>query len=274
MFTKVRLLLVITLWLTGLSLNAQIHSNYSVIKVNGKVVSKILNRPIKSGDIVKAEDQLTFSTKESYIHVINAEGTKTIRNVPDNSPRELMQLMKTFLSPGKKNMSTRDFEKTKYERIKSVLKEDTIMILGDGKITIDTTDFPLHHPAGVKAKYSMLDEKVSLVISNESGYHLGKEPLFHKHPESKSFPMVTVVYYEDINDPIHKESVLLGVFTPIYPDEEELKKEVKIIVSSLKNSQMSPNHIIKEITGYLTTEYAATIPENVTAWLNANKLLD
>lgn len=270
---KVKILLLIALWGIAFQLNAQIPTSFTVIKVSGKVVSKILNRQIKSGDIVKPDDRLIFETKDAYVHVINAEGTKTIRNIPDNSPREFMQLMQTFLSPDKKNKATRGVENSSYEKIKSVLKEDTILILGNGYISIDTTETSLRKPAGVKAKFSVNNEKVSLLISNETGYHVGKEQLFFKTPDIMSYPKMTVVYYEDVGDPIHKASVLLGSFTPWYIDEVELQKEVKIIIKSLNESKLSNDQIFKEINSYLWSEYAAPIQENVKAWLDANELL-
>lgn len=270
---KVKILVLIALWGITFQLKAQISTSFTVIKVSGKVVSKILNRQIKSGDIVKPDDRLIFDTKDAYVHVINAEGTKTIRNIPDNSPREFMQLMQTFLSPDSKNKATRGVENSSYEKIKSVLKEDTLLILGNGYISIDTTETSLHKPAAVKAKFSVNNEKVSLLISTETGYHLGKEELFFKTPGMMSYPKVTVVYYEDIGDPIHKASVLLGSFTPWYIDEVELQKEVKIIIKSLNDSKLSNDHIFKEITSYLWSEYAAPIPENVKGWLDGNELL-
>jgi hypothetical protein len=272
--SKVSFLLLIVIGGGNLTLDAQIHTNYAVIKVNGKVISKTLNRQIRSGDIVKPADQLVFSSKDSYIHVINAEGTKTIRNVPDNSPRDLMQLMQSFLSPGRKNMSTRAMEKSSYEKIKSVLKEDTLLILGNGHVFIDTSDFSLRTPAGVKAKYSFLGGNASLLISDETGYYLGKEHLFNEYPGIKNYPFVTIIYYEDMGDPIHKESILLGAFTPHYANEVELEKEIKIIVKSLKESQRSNDLIVKEVAGYLMTEYATPIPENVKTWLDEKRLLD
>jgi hypothetical protein len=270
---KVRILLLIALWGISFVVKAQIPSSFTVIKVSGKVVSKILNRQLKSGDIVKPEDRLVFDTKDAYVHVINAEGTKTIRNIPDNSPREFMQLMQTFLSPDSKNKATRGVENSSYEKIKSVLTEDTILVLGNGYISIDTTETSLRKPAGVKAKFSVNNEKVSLVVSNETGYHLGKEQLFFKSPGITTYPKVTVVYYEDLGDPIHKASVLLGSFTPLYIDEVELQKEVKIIIKSLNDSKLSNDHLFKEITNYLWSEYAAPIEENVKGWLDGNELL-
>ena len=90
---KYYLLLCFGLLAFDCRLVAQSQAPYSVIKVNGKVISKLLKRQIKTGDIVSVSDKLIFESRESYIHVINAEGSKSIGHVPDNSPREFMQLM-------------------------------------------------------------------------------------------------------------------------------------------------------------------------------------
>ena len=99
--SKIRLLVLIALLSIPLLLTAQLQTSYTLIKVSGKVVSKILNRELITGDILRPDDRLIFDSKDTHVHVINDEGAKTIRNVPDNSPRELMKLMDTFLSPNK-----------------------------------------------------------------------------------------------------------------------------------------------------------------------------
>src|SRR6478736_4890265 len=87
---------------------AQQPSTFTVIKVNGKVYSNALNREVKSKDVIKASDNLAFDSKGAYLHVINPEmGRKTIRNVPDNSPRQFMSLLQGFLSQDKKNKTSR-----------------------------------------------------------------------------------------------------------------------------------------------------------------------
>ncbi len=269
---KVRLLPLIALWCITFGLNAQAHTSYTVIKVSGRVISKILNREIKSGDIVKPDDRLIFDTKEAYIHVINSEGTKTIRNIPDNSPREFVQLMQTFLSPEKKNKASRGASTTNLENIKKELSYDILLILGAGAISIDTIENTLREPAGVSVSYLDQGKKVSKIISSKTGFNLGKSFLFGEATES-SYPRVTVVYHQDKKDPYFTPSVQLGSFIPYYANEAELQQELKVMISTLNAARLTSDKIVDEIIHYLSMEYADPVHENVNTWLVENRLL-
>ncbi len=269
---KVKILVLIALWGITFQLKAQIHSSYTVIKVSGKVISKILNREIKSGDIVKPDDRLIFDTREAYVHVINSEGTKTIRNIPDNSPREFMQLMQTFLSPEKKSKASRGAATTNLENIKKELSFDTLLVLGVGAISIDTLETTLREPAGVSVSYMDQGKKVSKIISSNTGFNLGKSFLFSEATGS-SYPEVTVMYHQDKKDPYFTPSVKLGSFIPYYVNEAELQQELKVMISTLNAAHLTADKIIDEIIHYLSMEYAAPIHENVNAWLVENKLM-
>ena len=267
-----RIFILIALWSITFQVNAQIPTSYTVIKVSGKVISKILNRQLQSGDIVKPDDHLIFDTKDAYVHMINAEGTKTIRNIPDNSPREFMQLMQTFLSPEKKNKASRGASTTNLENIKKELSYDTLLILGAGSISIDTIETTLHEPAGVSVNYVNKDKKVSKIISSKTGFNLGKSFLFSEEVES-SYPQVTIMYHQDRKDPYFTPSYQLGSFVPYYVREAELQKELKVIISTFKASHLTSDKTIDEIFHYLSLEYAAPIHENVNAWLIENKVM-
>ena len=246
-------------------------STYTVIKVSGKVMSSLFKREVKAGDVVKASDKLTFESRNSYVHIINPDGRKTIRNVPDNSPRELMQLLQTFLSPDKKNRASRGMSQG-FDRITEQLSFDTLLILGKGRIAIDTTEISMKKPAGIKASYSSKTEKVVRIISEGAGFNLGKEYLFAEGT-TRPFPRVLVSYYENMADPDFNPSELLGYFVPLYVDEGNLQMEIKAIIDALKATGMASSKITAECLTYLTTEYATPISQNVKDWIAANKLM-
>src|SRR5688572_30830426 len=94
------------LMLSPLSTTAQLA--YTVIKVNGKVLSATLKREVKTGDVIPTSDKLTFDSRNSYLHVINpAQGRKTFRNIPDNSPREMIMLLEKFSAKDKNRIGSR-----------------------------------------------------------------------------------------------------------------------------------------------------------------------
>ena len=253
---------------------AQRPDTYTVIKVNGRVISALFKRQIKAGDVVNTSDKLIFESRDSYMHVVNPEGRKTIRYVPDNSPHELMQLLQTFLSPDKKNRASRGGTSLGLGPIIQQLSYDTMLILDKGRVIIDTLEVSMKKPAGIKATYSSKTEKVARIISDGKGFNLGKNYLFDD-TMNKPYPRIMVSYYENTMDPdFFTPSELLGYFVPLYVDEDALRNEVKTLIDTLKAYGLSSSQIITETISYLASEYASPIPQNVKDWLSANKLIN
>ena len=238
-----KLLALIAIVMGNGILAAQQPTTFTVIKVSGKVYSNTFNREVKSKDVIKASDNLAFNSRGAYLHVINPEmGRKTIRNVPDNSPREFMVLLQSYLSQDKKNKTSRGAGSKGIEEIVSQLSYDTLLILAAGRIPIDTTETSLKKPAGVIVTYRLNEKKVERIISDATGFNLGKKYLLAD--AGLPYPKVMVNYCEDTADPFFSPSVMLGAFVPYYVDEEMLKSEVKTILDTYKsNSTASPDLI-------------------------------
>jgi hypothetical protein len=252
---------------------AQQPTTFTVIKVSGKVYSNALNREVKSKDVIKTSDNLAFNSRGAYLHVINPEiGRKTIRNVPDNSPREFMALLQGYLSQDKKNKTSRGAGSKGIEKIVSQLSYDTLLILASGRIPIDTTETSLSKPAGVIVTYRLNEKKTERIISDASGFNLSKKYLVGDM--GLPYPKVIVNYCEDTGDPFFSPSVMLGSFVPYYVDEEALKAEVNTILDTYKSKPPSPTELIKIITSYLASEYATPVEVNVKDWLRTVNLLN
>ncbi len=254
------------------NLVAQSSTTFTVIKVSGKIYSNSLKREVTNKDVLKTSDNLTFDSKGSYLHVINPEmGRKTIRNVPDNSPREFMQLLQGFLSQDKKSKTSRGASSKGIEDIISQLSYDTLLILAEGRIPIDTSEASLKNPSGMVVTYRVDGKKVDRLISDNSGFNLGKSYLFGAVDSPNLKIMVT--YCEDTSDPFFSPSVMLGSFVPYYADEEVLRMEIKIIIDELKTNPTASANTMKLITDYLTDEYAVPIQDNLQEWLRSNSLM-
>lgn len=267
------LLQLLALLFMAMSLNAQSPSTFTVIKVSDKVYSGVLKRELKTGDVISPSDKLSFGSKESYLYVISPnDGQKSVRNVPDSSPRELMQLFEKFLDRNKKNLKARG-DNTRYmESLAQRLSKETLLILGSGRINIDTTQLNLKKPSGIKAVYELNAKKIEKMISDESGFKLGRDQLF-ENADAFPFPKIRLYYYEDLTDPFFKPFLPLGSFVPYYADETALGREVRAIVNAFPVDPSKRSVVIREIMDYLTGEYADPIEENVKDWLMNQKLL-
>lgn len=251
---------------------AQSPSTFTVIKVSGSVYSAAMNRTVKSGDELATSDKLKFNSEKAYMHVINpAMGLKTVRGLSDDSPRELMGLLQAFVNNKSPN-SSRGTPSTAIEEIRHQLAYPAMLILGDGRIKVDTENLSLKSPAGIKATYQIKGKEVDRLISDDSGFNLGKNFVFDS-VALKQLPEITVTYYEDVNDRFFSAIELIGKFTPSYANEETLARELKVLIGILQLAGGDADSIETHVVTYLTSEYEAPIQANLRDWLATNKLL-
>ncbi len=264
--------------LASASLWAQPPVTFMVIKVSGQVYSELLMRDLQTGDVILQSDKLRFGSKESYLHVINpGEGQKAVRNIPDTSPRELTQLFDKFLDPKKQGAKSRGGNPQYMEKLTEQLSRDRLLILGNGRIAVDTTKMRLHKPYGIKAMYEIDGKKFDKVISDQVAFTLGRNKLFDSSrwlSGPTSYPKVQLYYYEDLNDPAFSPFSLIGFFTPAYVDEAALIEEVKAIVNAFRSDLGQRSIILQEILTYLAGEYGDPLESNLREWLDSQKILN
>lgn len=262
--------LLIFALLASLSGFAQTPTTFTVIKVSGSVYSSALKRAVKNGDVIAASDQLKFDSQKTYMHVINpVQGLKTVRNIEGDSPRQLMELLQTFVN-NKMLRSSRGAPEG-YEKIKALFSHEKILILGDGRLTFKKNELSFESPAGVKAAYMSEGKTVEKTISDNEGFNLGKSFVFEDF-EGSTIPSVVLIYYENLADRFFTPIELLGEFTPVYVEEKPVLAEVKFLIETLKASGTPSNNIETAVIEYLTGEYEAPLLPNLRNWLAKNNL--
>lgn len=253
---------------------AQTQVPFMVIKVGGKVYSELLKRNVKTGDVINNSDKLSFASKESYLHVINPnDGQKAVRNIPDTSPRELVQLFDKFLDQKKNGGKSRGSSEEYLDKLTEQLSKERLVILGNGRIVVDTSRMRLRRPSGVKVMYEIDGKKFEKVISDPLGFNLGKSQLFSASMSAAS-PKTQLFYYEDLNDPAFAPFYPIGFFTPVYPDENFLVEEVNVIVNAFRSDGGRRSIIFQEILTYIVSEYGDPIESNLREWLEAKRFLN
>lgn len=248
---------------------AQTPAQYRVVRVVGKVESPALSRELKTGDVIQSKDQLKFATKESYIIVNSPQtGRKRISGVPDNSPREFLQLLQSFVQPELKSTASRNIALEYLEKLQNSLRSDTLLIIGDGFVPVNIEKLPLTKPAAIRAwHYDERKKPKYLKVSNveTKGFYLNKKSVYGDE-QPKVLHKVVIEYFEDENeDPMFSPGVLLGSFVPMYADEATLSSEIKALVEALNKQDSKALWI--EITAYLRDEYAPAQEDNLKAWL-------
>lgn len=263
--------LLVAFGLMAHSLKAQPKTTFTVIKVSGSIYSSTLKRAVTSGDVISPSDRLKFDSRTAYLHVVNAaDGLKTIRDVPDDSPRELMGLLQTFMSNDKLAKSSRAAVEG-IGKLKHQMAFDSLLILGEGKLTIGPTQLSLQSPSGIKAIYTLNGNKMEPVISDANGFSLAKNSVF-KETTAVVLPKVKIIYYENLSDGFFSPIEVLGDFKPVYVNEKNLVAELKPLIETLKASGTNSEKVEAEVIEYLTVEYAPPLAPNLNDWLTKNKL--
>lgn len=254
---------------------AQTATQYHVVRVVGKVESPALKRELKTGDVIQSKDHLKFATKESYIIVNSPQtGRKRISGVPDNSPREFLQLLQSFVQPELRSTASRNISIEYLETLQSSMAFDTLLVLGDGFIAVNTQKLSLAKPAIIRAWHHDEQKKVAYnTISNLEGFYLDDKNLFGDHAGAFVTRKVVVEYFEDEKeDPMFTPGLLLGAFVPMYVYEQSLAEEIRTLVG--KPDKNNVKAALIEINNYLRDEYAPAQGDNLKAWLKEQKIIE
>ncbi len=275
--TAFRIILFLHFTTYSFLLAAQTPSQYHVVRVVGKVESPVLKRELKTGDVIQAKDHLKFHTKESYIIVNSPQtGRKRISGVPDNTPREFLQLLQSFVQPELKSTASRNISLQYLETLQNSMAFDRLLILGDAFVPVNTEKLSLAKPAVIRAWHTN-DKKrpVYLTISTDKGFYLSTNSLFGADYDkiAANPPKVVVEYFEDEKeDPMFSPGLLLGSFIPVWVNEDNLALELKALLAALPKSK-TEKELFTEISNYLRDEYAPAQEQNLKAWLKEKHIL-
>lgn len=266
-----RLIVVLFALVCSLTLG-QNTADYKVVRVIGKVENQSQKKEIKTGDIITAKDKLIFGNFSDYIIIMSPHtGRMKISGVPDKSSRELLDLLKSFVQPELRSTATRNIALRYLEKLQGSLAFDTLLILGDGFVPINTEQLSLAKPAVIRAWYTEYRKVVYKPVSTDHGFKLDRKTLFGDTPPSV-LPKIVIEYFEDEKDePMFSPGYLLAAFIPLYVDELALAEELRVIIGLHKTS--SPEARVNEVRAYLASEYANPQEDNLKAWLKQQGLI-
>jgi hypothetical protein len=252
---------------------AQPAEQFRVITVNGSVENTKTKKQLQPGDRIASSDALKFGSREAYVIVISPKvGRKKISGVPDNNPRELENLVKSFLKPDEKSTGTRGSIEY-WDALNQSLK-DTVLILGDGIVPLDKEYINLDKPAVVVAFFKgKNNQHITRVVSRGQNLCLSARCLFENELPER-FGYLLVEYYENEKDSrdLPGSGKYIGYFVPNFANPANLEREARIISETLTDH--SRDHVIKEIKKYLSEEYGHVQDDNLLQWLKDIKLIN
>jgi hypothetical protein len=246
---------------------------YRVISISGSIEHVKQNRPLQQGDRISLTDPLKFSNKSDFVIVIHPKiGRKMIKGVPDNSPRELENLIQSFVKPTERSTASRSTSNEYWAALNETLK-DTVVILGDGIINLNSEFVKLKPPAVVVAIYKVKkDNSISRKISSGQDIMLGKGKLFPEiGDEVKSKIMIEYYSDEKLSLDLPGSGELIGNFWPRYLDEDKLERECRVILDVYADQPSTQS--AKEIKNFIVEHYGRVEDNNFSQWLKQRHLI-
>jgi len=260
---KISLIVVV---LAGLSLTSLMVNNntsnfekkspFKVIRVNGKILFVKTNSEMKRGDVYVNGTPLKFVTNTAKAAIINPQKGRYVLQA--NSKGKVKVL------PATSNVTSRAGALINQIDLQNHFS-GKYLILDEDVITIGSEAYPMDDKHFFYLKYDYNGEEIAKIIP-----HQGNKMILNKNEifkvDGQPIPVVEqemTLYYRNNID---KKSYKISTFTPVFPDLDEMKIEVKMLLDELGGNR-SDEDKISEITSYLNEFYGEPQKESLYKWL-------
>lgn len=225
---------------------------YKVIKVNGQIVLSKTGKNLTTGDIFSPDNKLKFVTPQSRAAVISKVKGRFVLKPNNSSGTNLLPAMNNIASRSGAILNLIDL-KNHFNNNYLIIDEVKVQIGGDAFPMNDNNFFYLQYMYDGETIRKKLDsEGDHLVIDKSELFKVDGQPI----PVKYSTEMT--LYYRKSAE---KTSVKINTFTPVFPDEEELKAEIQVIMDEYSDKEVKTKK--EEITAYLNEFYGKPNKENL-----------
>ena len=226
---------------------------YKVIKVDGRIIYQKKNTDMKKGDIFLSGTPLRFHTPQSRAAVISALKGRYVLSAAEKG--------QTNILPAANNISSRAGALLNLVDLKNHFT-GKYLVIGKMELELGEEAFPMNEQSFFYLAYYHNEEKIRKKLShNGNNLILDKDEIFKI--DGSAIPVeekeMTLFYHKE------GQSSKIGTFTPVFPDESDLKEEVDIIIAEYSDKDAATK--IKEISAYLGEFYGKPQKDNLEGWL-------
>lgn len=256
MKNKVLFLSSIFLIFTLITSADKVADEYKVIKVSGEILYKNSGKEMSTGDVFNSNTSLKFNSDNSRAAVISKLKGRFVLAPPSKSK-------KTNLVPAVNNISSRSGALVNELDLKNHFSGN-YLILNRLELPISESTFPQDKQHFFFLSYDYNGEKIAKKLPNEGNKLIfNKNEIFSIDGEKiKPFETEMILLYRDATT---KENKTISKFTPVFPDNELLKKEVAVILNEYEDKTEEKK--FNEVKGYLTEFYGKPYDDNLKEWL-------
>jgi hypothetical protein len=242
------------------SINIIAQNDYNVIKVNGTILVNENNSELQRGSVFKEDDELNFKTTNARAAVIHPSKGRFIL-MPNNSN---VAYARANLTPSMNNISTRAGAIITKDDLKRFIGNDYV-IIDESKIKVSSNTFKMDEANFFYIQYTYKNEVISKKLAFKyDTLIISKKELFTIDGWPITNPNVTKMGLHYMCKE-NNSNLIICSFNPIFPDSQELLKEIEIILSNCK--QKSNEEIINEVSNYINEMYGKIDIVNVKEWL-------
>jgi hypothetical protein len=256
---KTKLQTLILLFLFVAPLFSQ--EDFTVIKVNGSILLKARGISLETGTVFSAKEDLLFRSEDATAAVINAQKGRIVLS----SKNRDLSAASTNQMPSMYSIGTRGAVVPEEFTLSSYFSGKHV-VLDKEMIEVDGIEYPMNSDQYFFLRYNYKGEEINkkLGFSGDT-LCIDKTTLFtvDGNPIPNAENTLIKLFYRK-----GKESVLISEFDLIFPDMDQLKKEVEIILSQI--SGKTTDGKVREIKSYLNDFYGSASLTNISRWLETN----
>lgn len=239
---------------------------YYVLSVKGIVKLAKTKAALKPNDQISDKDAILFSAPTDMMAVVSTRsGRMILRPKPTAKSSELMCVVSDILKPGTGRLSARAGSITNIIELKRYFGNDSLNILGTGKVWVSPAAYPMNADNFFFVRYQWKGETINKKLSVERDTLLLSTNDIYK-VDGKA------ILSKDVKDTklFYKQGTAvseIGPFTVSFPEETAVKQ---LVTSFKDHSSLKGTQFLDELTPLLKDIYGKTDKDNVRAWLKKN----
>lgn len=231
-----------------------------------------MGREFQTGDIITSDDLLTFKQEGDMVGLIRSDAKRfVLKNMKDKKGSQMKFAEAKMI--GKTRVEWKNLTLNTLDDLKDYFCEAPYIFLDSvAKIRINQKTFAQNGaqffyfhfmwkgPNGMEPVDKKLEYKRdTLILRQGTIFKVDKKPI-----EQKDVSEYNLMYYN------RGELLTVGTFNVIFPDQDKMKSEVKILVDVYKRNKMSPALIHGEVEAFIRQFYGNIDKINLTHWLFTN----
>lgn len=245
---------------------------YHVLTMKGTVTSKNMGRPFQTGDFISTDDEVTFKGDEDMVGLIRSDGKRFVLKNKEQKKGIHVKFDEAKMI-GKTRVEWKNFTLNSLDDLKEYFSEAPFIFLDSvAKIRINQKTYAQNGnqyfyfrfnwkgPNGPETVDKKLEfKRDTLILRQNTIFKVDKKPIQQKDVSDYD------IWYAN-----REEWTRIGAFNVVFPDQDQMKNEIKIMVDILKKNNVPPKIIHGDTEAYIRQFYGSIDKINLINWLSKN----